>query len=154
VAETCTGTSATCPADTGLPDSDGDGVCDQKDDCPTVANADQSDADHDGVGDACDPCTNIVPAFVAKPKLTLSKLNTPAADETPSCGGEMTLPFPFSPPLDPIQRGMRLLVTGVTGDSIIDATLPPGAYASSTHAGWTTNASATVWTYRNSGRVV
>jgi len=34
-------------------DTDGDGVPDLKDNCPSLANADQADADHDGVGDAC-----------------------------------------------------------------------------------------------------
>jgi len=34
-------------------DSDGDGVSDELDNCPTVPNADQRDADFDGVGDAC-----------------------------------------------------------------------------------------------------
>ena len=37
-------------------DSDGDGVADDSDNCPTVANPDQADADRDGVGDACDNC--------------------------------------------------------------------------------------------------
>jgi Tol biopolymer transport system component len=36
------------------PDTDGDGVPDQLDNCPTVPNADQADSDHDGVGNACD----------------------------------------------------------------------------------------------------
>ncbi len=35
-------------------DSDGDGVVDAADNCPTVANSDQSDVDLDGAGDACD----------------------------------------------------------------------------------------------------
>jgi hypothetical protein len=39
-------------------DADGDGVPDNIDNCPTVANADQADADQDGVGDACDNCPN------------------------------------------------------------------------------------------------
>jgi hypothetical protein len=42
---------------TALPpvaDADGDGVPDGDDNCPTVANADQSDRDGDGAGDACD----------------------------------------------------------------------------------------------------
>ena len=37
-----------------LPDSDGDGVADSADNCPTVSNPDQKDTDGDGVGNACD----------------------------------------------------------------------------------------------------
>jgi hypothetical protein len=35
-------------------DSDGDGVPDSEDNCPTVPNPDQSDLDMDGIGDVCD----------------------------------------------------------------------------------------------------
>jgi hypothetical protein len=35
-------------------DTDGDGVPDETDNCPDVANPDQADTDGDGVGDACD----------------------------------------------------------------------------------------------------
>ena len=38
----------------GPVDGDGDGVADDVDNCPSVANADQADADGDGVGDLCD----------------------------------------------------------------------------------------------------
>lgn len=37
-------------------DTDLDGVGDEIDNCPGVANAEQTDADEDGVGDACDRC--------------------------------------------------------------------------------------------------
>jgi hypothetical protein len=37
------------------PDTDGDGVANESDNCPTTANADQANADGDGLGDACDP---------------------------------------------------------------------------------------------------
>jgi hypothetical protein len=36
------------------PDSDDDGIADQIDNCPLVANPDQVDSDNDGKGDACD----------------------------------------------------------------------------------------------------
>jgi thrombospondin type 3 repeat protein len=35
-------------------DSDGDGIPDNGDNCPNVANPDQSDADEDGIGDVCE----------------------------------------------------------------------------------------------------
>jgi len=38
------------------PDSDGDGVPDACDNCPAIANANQSDTDGDNVGDVCDNC--------------------------------------------------------------------------------------------------
>lgn len=37
-------------------DSDGDGIADAFDNCPSVANPAQTDTDADGVGDACDNC--------------------------------------------------------------------------------------------------
>jgi hypothetical protein len=49
---------------TQLVDGDGDGVSDDVDNCPTIANADQVDSDGDGVGDACDNCV-----FVANPRV-------------------------------------------------------------------------------------
>jgi len=40
----------------GCNDSDGDGVCDDVDNCPAVVNPNQEDRDGDGVGDVCDNC--------------------------------------------------------------------------------------------------
>jgi hypothetical protein len=40
-------------------DSDGDGVADSEDNCPSVPNPDQTDTDGDGVGDVCDRCLTV-----------------------------------------------------------------------------------------------
>ncbi len=42
-------------ANTSATDSDGDGIPNSCDNCPSTANTEQADADNDGVGDACDP---------------------------------------------------------------------------------------------------
>lgn len=39
-------------------DSDGDGIADEQDNCPEVANKDQLDSDKDSVGNVCDNCPN------------------------------------------------------------------------------------------------
>ncbi|HVM98046.1 MAG TPA: thrombospondin type 3 repeat-containing protein, partial [Candidatus Acidoferrales bacterium] len=40
-------------------DTDGDGICDGADNCPTAANPTQTDSDGDGKGDACDNCPSV-----------------------------------------------------------------------------------------------
>jgi penicillin-binding protein 1A len=50
-----TTTTETEPSPAPPADGDGDGVPDGGDNCPSVANPDQTDSDGDGVGDACDP---------------------------------------------------------------------------------------------------
>lgn len=40
----------------GCDDADGDGVCDDADNCPLTPDPGQEDVDGDGVGDACDNC--------------------------------------------------------------------------------------------------
>ncbi len=46
-----------------VPDTDGDGVPDDDDNCPLVPNADQADSNNDGVGDACSSSSGNVGNF-------------------------------------------------------------------------------------------
>ena len=49
------GTFAGCGGSSGV-DSDGDGVTNALDNCPSIANASQTDSDNDRYGDSCDNC--------------------------------------------------------------------------------------------------
>jgi len=51
----CVESSCTNP-DAGLPDNDGDGICNDADNCIGNSNPGQEDADMDGKGDDCDNC--------------------------------------------------------------------------------------------------
>jgi len=150
-AETCNGTSAACPTDTGVQDTDGDGLCNNVDNCPTVSNPGQQDADNDGKGDACDPCNNIIPVFATKPAITVTRLNTAPGDDRFKFKGEIALPYPYAPPFDPFNKGVRILMTTDANRDVIDATIPGGPFVP-TFAGWKQNASHTVFVYKNESR--
>jgi len=62
----------------GAKDTDGDGVVDSNDNCPTVSNADQADADLNGVGNACQ--TSFIPFNNTTLELSDSAYNDPAFD--------------------------------------------------------------------------
>ena len=51
-----------CDSSAANSDSDGDGVVNGDDNCPSLANPEQVDTDSDGVGDACDSCPTVADA--------------------------------------------------------------------------------------------
>lgn len=55
-------------------DTDGDGVADAQDNCPSVANRDQRDSDGDGIGDACDQCPGTTEALVTQQGCSIAQL--------------------------------------------------------------------------------
>jgi hypothetical protein len=139
-AEVCDGTTASCPPNDVPADSDGDGICNAADNCPTVPNPTQTDSDHDGIGDACDPCTNIAPTTTAKPKLTMARLLPPAGDDRVKFKGT-TSNVPTTPAIDPVSNGVRFVVTDGTGATLLDAIIPGGS-------AWVSNGNGS-WLYRN-----
>jgi hypothetical protein len=151
-AEVCDGTSATCPADSGLPETDGDGVCDALDNCSAIPNPAQEDGDSDGAGDACDLCTASPPPPFERPILTLSKMQGLVGDEKLSFSGRVILPV--EPGFDPLTKGFRLVLFDASGATLFDATVPGGAYSTAAKAGWKASRDGRSWKYTNSGRVV
>jgi hypothetical protein len=64
------------------PDSDGDGIPDANDNCPTVSNSRQLDADGDGIGNICDnDSINVTINADTNPSVTIKLYK-------PSCGGD------------------------------------------------------------------
>jgi len=145
IPETCTGSDPSCPADTGKPDSDGDGVCDAIDDCLTTPDPTQADSDHDGIGDACDPCSNIVPVFAVKPRVRITRLNVPGGERMRFKG---SITVPTSPPIDPATKGVRVLIHDTQGAPLLDVNVP-GGFNPTSRVGWKANKGHTAWRYRN-----
>lgn len=89
------------------------------------------------------PCAGGVP--VDKPRLSVRNLHTVAGDDRLSLRGLATLPFPFTPALDPPADGVRLVVTDFAEAAVLlDATIPAGA-------AWRSNGPGTSWTFVSDG---
>src|SRR5262249_1146023 len=88
-------------------------------------------------------------AGATKPTLTATKLLSPLGDDKLSIKGQAVVPT--TPTLDPLGRGVRVLLSGATGTMLLDATIPGGAYDSLTKTGWKVNAVHTSWTYKSPG---
>jgi cysteine-rich repeat protein len=132
VAEQCTGSSPACPADLGLPDGDGDSLC-----------------------DAVDPCTNVaggrtlVPTNPV-PKIVVNRINTetmPGNDHL-NVVGAFFLPAGKSfADLDPLTDGARIVLRNRLGGTELDVTLPGGAYGGSGTRGWKRVNQGKTWTW-------
>lgn len=86
---------------------------------------------------------------VEKARLFLKKLDTAPGDDTLLFKGELTVPTPFNPALDPVGSGAALVVEDSTGARLLDVTLPGGDYDRATKTGWQAARSGTSWRYVN-----
>ena len=97
----------------------------------------------------CSVCPDATaPGPMTQPKLTISKLQTPPGDDKLTFTGQLTLPSPFNPPLDPLANGVRLAIQG-TASTVLDVTIPGGTFDTATKVGWKINGAQTKWTYQN-----
>ncbi|MCP4247743.1 MAG: hypothetical protein GY778_11905, partial [bacterium] len=108
----------------GPGDTDGDGVLDASDNCPTIANGpaedNQADSDNDLVGDACDNCTlkanpSGVPPFGVRTS-TGGQLDDDADGYGNVCDGKFTVGFIVS------GSDTQQFKTALTGKRVTDST--------------------------------
>ena len=92
-----------------------------------------NDADGDGVSNALDPCTNVADNDIGDARLMLSKLDRPGREHL-LLRGTLSVPAPAA--VDPLVRGVRLVVGEVGGPTVIDVVVPGGAYDRATRSGW------------------
>jgi hypothetical protein len=103
------------------PDSDGDGICDDDDECPAGST-------------------------FARARLVLSEFLELVCDDRLVFNG--TLNLPAAAAIDPEADGVRVIVRDGTDAIVIDQTLPPGAYDDGSETGWRTHVSPRSSTWR------
>jgi len=62
--------------------------------------------------------------------------------------------YPYSPALDPIAHGVRVIIQNAAGGTVLDGTVPGGLYDQSTQRGWRTNTDGSAFIYRHIGNIV
>ncbi|MEN0047155.1 MAG: LamG-like jellyroll fold domain-containing protein [Bacteroidota bacterium] len=109
-------------------DTDGDGICDDEDNCPSTSNPSQADSDGDGIGDSCDSntgggsdetCSRIRSA-VFSGNFTLSSVNV---DE----GGVRMVTVSNNPDQFwniEVNDNERYTFTSATGNQCLESNLP------------------------------
>jgi hypothetical protein len=122
-----------------------DGAANGSNDCCSSACT-VVDGDGDGLCDALDPCTSGVALTATSVKM--GRLTTPPGDDSLSWKGELVLPHPFSPALDPSTNGIRLLLAQGTS-AVLDVTLAGGLRAGSPPVGWKVSGNGAKWSYVN-----
>jgi hypothetical protein len=134
--DTCDG-AGTCENTGGGGDPDGDHICSADDNCPTVANPDQSDVDGNSIGDLCD--SNFAPtALILRRTELMGHTSTRADNGTILVLGSMNVNPPYNGAADAIlTNGLTAHVTGAGGvNETIDLTTSGGAICTPGSTRW------------------
>ena len=86
---------------------------------------------------------------ISRPKVVLSKLDSVAGLHKLKVIGEVELPVPFSPALNPLLRGVRVRISDADGNEVVRAAIPPGGYDTATKTGWKGNSTGTKYTWKS-----
>lgn len=86
-------------------------------------------------------------ATLTKANLVVKKLETPPGDDGLTLKGEVVVPHPFAPTLDPVTSGATVVVADATGARALDATIPGGAYDPVAKVGWKAAKNGLSWKY-------
>jgi parallel beta-helix repeat protein len=95
------------------------------------------------------PTACATPAAVMRPRIAVRRLDTPPGDDTLSFEGQLTVPHPFSPPLDPLAAGVGIVITDAASGRLIDVLVPGGTFDPVTRVGWKAAPSRGTWKYVN-----
>ena len=105
-----------------------------------------ADGDGDGLDDAVDPCTNVAAVSIDVPKLRIRKVDDAGGGRIRFSG---TLAVPSTPAIDPVAKGLRLVLRDAAGALTADIAIPPGVFDPDTRRGWFENVSGRTFRYRD-----
>ena len=97
------------------------------------------------------PATCASGGAIAKATVVVRKLATPPGDDSLLFRGDVVLPHPFDPSLDPAATGVHVVLADASGARPLDVLVPPGAYSAATRSGWKVSPDGRRWRYVNRG---
>jgi hypothetical protein len=86
-----------------------------------------------------------------RPRLALRRLDTPPGDDSLVMRGQLELPQPPDPPVDPVTNGVSFAIDDAHGTRVVESFIPGGAWNPDLRSGWKTLSNDRGWKYVNRG---